>query len=59
MIKNALKEEGKIFTPLNIVNVLLDVAKYVGAERILEHPFYGQQRRRRKHSRCSYFQILR
>ena len=27
MIKNALKEEGKIFTPLNIVNVLLDVAK--------------------------------
>ena len=39
MIKNALKEEGKIFTPLNIVNVLLDVAKYVGAERILEHHF--------------------
>ena len=39
MIKNALKEEGKIFTPLNIVNVLLDIAKYVGAERILEHHF--------------------
>ena len=39
MIKNALKEEGKIFTPLNIVNALLDVAKYVGAERILEHHF--------------------
>ena len=39
MIKNALKEEGKIFTPLNIVNVLLDIAKYVGSERILEHHF--------------------
>lgn len=36
---NALKEEGKIFTPLYIVNILLDVAGYTGAEHILEKHF--------------------
>ena len=39
MINNALKEEGKIFTPLYIVNVLLDVANYTDAEHILEKHF--------------------
>lgn len=39
MINNALKEEGKIFTPLHIVNILLDVAKYTNAENILEKHF--------------------